>query len=102
MIKTRLLLIALMVLLFAQTRAQQLTGSGNSTNITFVVKDQNTGFAVPGAVVRVTAPNGQSSTLTAAANGKVVFTAVNGKYDFSIGANAVSYTHLTLPTIYSV
>src|SRR5690242_6815996 len=58
-----------------------------STNITFVVKDQNTGFAVPGALVQVTAPNGASSTLTASANGKVTFTAVNGKYDFSIAAN---------------
>jgi peptidoglycan hydrolase-like amidase len=61
--------------------------SAQSTNITFIVKDQNTGFAVPGAVVQVTAPNGSTSSLTAAANGKLVFTAVNGKYDFSIAAN---------------
>jgi hypothetical protein len=63
--------------------------TAQSTNITFVVKDQNTGFALPGAVVQVTAPNGAGSTLTAGANGKVTFTAVNGKYDFSITANLV-------------
>ena len=61
--------------------------SAQSTNITFIVKDQNTGFAVPGAAVQVTAPNGSTSILSAAANGKLVFTAVNGRYDFSIAAN---------------
>ncbi|WP_207515452.1 carboxypeptidase regulatory-like domain-containing protein [Longitalea luteola] len=83
--KTRRFLIGTLVaLLFSPVAAQQRPGA---TNITFVVKDQNTGFAIPGAVVQVTAPNGSSSTLTAAANGKLVFTAVNGKYDFSITAN---------------
>jgi peptidoglycan hydrolase-like amidase len=61
--------------------------SAQSTSITFIVKDQNTGFAVPGAAVQVTAPDGSISTLTAAANGKLVFTAVNGKYDFTVAAN---------------
>src|SRR5687768_6047008 len=65
MIKTRMITMAVLgLLLFPSARAQQATGA---TNITFVVKDQNTGFAVPGAVVQVTAPNGRSSTLTAAA-----------------------------------
>ncbi|OQP56373.1 hypothetical protein A3860_39925, partial [Niastella vici] len=81
MIKTRqILLVVFGLLLYSFAGAQ-------STNITFIVKDQNTGFAVPGAVVQVTAPNGSTSTLTAAANGRLSFTAVNGKYDFSIGAN---------------
>jgi peptidoglycan hydrolase-like amidase len=85
MIKTRMITMAVLgLLLFPSARAQQATGA---TNITFVVKDQNTGFAVPGAVVQVTAPNGRSSTLTAAANGKLSFTAVNGKYDFAFAAN---------------
>jgi hypothetical protein len=79
MIKT-LIIAVLSLLMLTSARAQ-------STNITFVVKDQNTGFAVPGAVVQATAPNGQRSTLTTAANGKLTFTAVNGKYDFSIAAN---------------
>jgi peptidoglycan hydrolase-like amidase len=79
MIRT-LIIAVLSLLTLSSARAQ-------STNITFVVKDQNTGFAVPGAVVQATAPNGQRSTLTAAANGKLTFTAVNGKYDFSIAAN---------------
>ena len=77
----RSLIIAVFLLLMVSSARTQ------STNITFVVKDQNTGFAVPGALVQVTAPNGAGSTLTAAANGKVTFTAVNGKYDFSIVAN---------------
>ncbi|WP_166437292.1 carboxypeptidase regulatory-like domain-containing protein [Niastella caeni] len=80
----RFLLAALGILLFSQLSAQQSTGG--PTNITFIVKDQYTGFAVPGAVVQVKAPNGSTSQVTAA-NGKVVFTAVNGKYDFSIAAN---------------
>ncbi|WP_205513632.1 carboxypeptidase regulatory-like domain-containing protein [Longitalea arenae] len=83
--KTRQFLLgALAALLFSPVAAQQPAGA---THITFTVKDQNTGFAVPGAVIQVTAPNGSSSSLTAAANGKVLFTAVNGKYDFSIAAN---------------
>ena len=81
MIKTRQILLAIFGLLLASFAEAQ------STNITFVVKDQNTGFAVPGASVQVTTPNGSTSHLTAAANGKLVFTAVNGKYDFSIAAN---------------
>ena len=73
MIKTRKVLLGVLgLLLYSFAEAQ-------STNITFIVKDQNTGFAVPGAVVQVTAPNGSTNTLTAAANGKLVFTAVNGK-----------------------
>jgi peptidoglycan hydrolase-like amidase len=81
MIKTRKVLLGVLgLLMYSFAEAQ-------STNITFIVKDQNTGFAVPGAVVQVTAPNGSTSNLTAAANGKLVFTAVNGKYDFSIAAN---------------
>jgi hypothetical protein len=89
MIKTRLLLFVLLLLLFGRLQAQQPTGSatGSSTNITFVVRNESTGFAVPGAVVQVTAPNGKTSTLTTAANGKLVFTAVNGKYLFTIAAN---------------
>ncbi|MCS3801943.1 carboxypeptidase regulatory-like domain-containing protein [Niastella sp. OAS944] len=79
MIRT-VIIAVLSLLIVSSIRAQ-------STNITFVVKDQNTGFAVPGAVVQVTAPNGAGSSLTAAANGKVTFTAVNGKYDFTIAAN---------------
>jgi peptidoglycan hydrolase-like amidase len=81
MIKTRQILLGVFGLLLASFVEAQ------STNITFIVKDQNTGFAVPGAAVQVTAPNGSTSTLTAAANGKLAFTAVNGKYDFSIAAN---------------
>jgi peptidoglycan hydrolase-like amidase len=81
MIKTRQILLGVFGLLLASFVEAQ------STNITFIVKDQNTGFAVPGAAVQVTAPNGSTSTLTAAANGKLVFNAVNGKYDFSIAAN---------------
>lgn len=81
MIKTRQILLAIFGLLLASFAEAQ------STNITFVVKDQNTGFAVPGAIVQVTAPNGSTSTLTAASNGKLAFTAVNGKYDFAIAAN---------------
>ncbi|WP_207622445.1 carboxypeptidase regulatory-like domain-containing protein, partial [Niastella koreensis] len=61
--------------------------SAQSTTITFIVKDQNTGFAVPGAVVQVTAPNGSTNILTAAANGKLVYAAVNGRYNFSIASN---------------
>ena len=72
------------LLLFPGVWAQQPAGAAN---ITFIVKDQHTGFAVPGAVVQVTAPDGRSSALTAAANGKLTFTAVNGKYDFAIAAN---------------
>jgi hypothetical protein len=81
MIKTRQILLGVFGLLLASFVEAQ------STNITFIVKDQNTGFAVPGAAVQVTAPNGSTSTLTAASNGKLVFTAANGKYDFSIAAN---------------
>jgi hypothetical protein len=81
MIKTRQILLGVFGLLLASFVEAQ------STNITFIVKDQNTGFAVPGAVIQVTAPNGSTSTVTAAANGKIIFTAVNGKYDFSIAAN---------------
>ncbi|MFL5744459.1 MAG: SpoIID/LytB domain-containing protein [Niastella sp.] len=81
MIKTRKILLGVLgLLMYSFAEAQ-------STNITFIVKDQNTGFAVSGAVVQVTAPNGSTSSLTAAANGRLVFTAVNGKYDFSIVAN---------------
>ncbi|HEX6430412.1 MAG TPA: carboxypeptidase regulatory-like domain-containing protein, partial [Niastella sp.] len=89
MIKTRLLLFTIPLLLFGRLQAQQPTGSGtgSSTNITFVVRNESTGFAVPGAVVRVTTPNGKVSTLTTAANGKLLFTAVNGKYAFAISAN---------------
>ena len=89
MIKTRLLLFALLLLLFGSSQAQQSTASeaGSSTNITFVVRNESTGFAVPGAVVQVTAPNGKTSTLTTAANGKLLFTAVNGKYTFAITAS---------------
>src|ERR1044072_5529779 len=79
MIRT-VIIAVLSLLIVSSIRAQ-------STNITFVVKDQNTGFAVPGAIVQVTAPNGAGSSLTAAANGKVTFTAINGKYDFTIAAN---------------
>src|SRR4051812_11655243 len=81
MIKTRQILLAIFGLLLASYAGAQ------STNITFVVKDQNTGFAVPGAPVQVTAPNGGTSTLTAAANGKLVYVAVNGKYNFLITAS---------------
>ncbi|OQP62430.1 hypothetical protein A3860_29165 [Niastella vici] len=88
MLKTRLLLFAIL-LLFGRLQAQQPTGSGagSSANITFVVRNESTGFAVPGAVVQVTAPNGKTSKLTTAANGKLLFTAVNGKYLFTITAN---------------
>src|SRR6476646_6987623 len=88
MIKMRLLFFAIL-LLFGRSQAQQPTGSGtgSGTNITFVVRNESTGFAVPGAAVRVTAPNGKNSTLTTAANGKLLFTAVNGKYLFTITAN---------------
>ena len=89
MIKTRSLIFTLLLLLFGRLQAQQpiASGTGSSTNITFVVRNESTGFAVPGAVVRVTAPNGKTSTLTTAANGKLLFTAVNGKYLFTITAN---------------
>jgi len=88
MIKHRLLLFSIALLLFARISAQQSgAGTGSSTNITFIVKDDNTGFGVPGATIRVTAPNGKTSTVTAAANGKVTVTAINGKYTFSIAAN---------------
>lgn len=89
MIKTRLLLFAIL-LLFGRLQAQQPAGSGtgSSTNITFVVRNESTGFAVPGAVVQVTAPNGKTSTLSTAANGKLLLTAaVNGRYLFTITAN---------------
>jgi peptidoglycan hydrolase-like amidase len=81
MIKTRQILLAIFGLLLASFVEAQ------STNITFVVKDQHTGFAVPGASVQVTAPNGKTSTLTTGTNGKLVYVAVNGKYNFLITAS---------------
>ncbi|WP_207625723.1 SpoIID/LytB domain-containing protein, partial [Niastella populi] len=91
MIKTRMILMAVLgLLLYPGAWAQQPAGA---TNITFIVKDQHTGFAIPGAVVQVSAPNGRSTALAAAANGKLTFTAVNGKYDFAIAANG--YKQLT-------
>lgn len=89
MTKTRLLLFAILLLLIGNSQAQQPTAlvAGSTTNITFVVRNESTGFAVPGAVVQVTAPNGKTSTLTTAANGKLLFTAINGKYTFAITAN---------------
>lgn len=54
--------------------------------ITFIVKDQQTGFAVPDATVSVTAANGKTGSLQAAKNGKALFDAGTGRHDFSISA----------------
>lgn len=54
--------------------------------ITFIVKDQQTGFAVPGATISVNAANGKASSLQAAQNGKALFDAGAGRNDFSISA----------------
>lgn len=54
--------------------------------ITFIVKDRQTGFAVPGATVNVTSANGKAGSLQAAKNGKALFDAGTGRYDFSISA----------------
>jgi len=76
--KIKILLVnVLLLLLYTQMQAQP---------ITFIVKDVNTGFAVPEALVTATAPNGKTSVLPVAANGKALFSAGAGKYNFSITA----------------
>lgn len=72
---------------FAITFLCSLTALAQPATITFIVKDQQTGFAIPGAAIRVVSPTGKSSALTASQNGKVTFTATNGRYDFSITAS---------------
>ena len=76
--KIKILLVnVLLLLLYTQMQAQP---------ITFIVKDVNTGFAVADALVTATAPNGKTSMLPVAANGKALFSAGAGKYNFSIMA----------------
>jgi hypothetical protein len=61
--------------------------TSHSSHISFIVRDGHTGFAVWGATVKTTAPDGASSTLTANANGKLAFEAPKGRYHFSIGTD---------------
>src|ERR1044072_4800242 len=56
------------------------------TDLTFIVKDQSTGFAIPNATVTVHLPNGKAIALRAAQNGKLSYTAIDGRYNFTIDA----------------
>lgn len=59
--------------------------TSHSTRITFIVRDQHTGFAVWGATVKATTPDGSNSVvINTDANGKGVFEAIKGRYTFLI------------------
>ncbi|QJB29815.1 hypothetical protein HF329_00215 [Chitinophaga oryzae] len=55
-----------------------------ATRFEFTVTDGITGFAVPGATITVTSPDGKESRLTAGKNGVASFPAANGKFSFVI------------------
>ncbi|WP_315822767.1 SpoIID/LytB domain-containing protein [Paraflavitalea speifideaquila] len=71
------LLCACVLLLQTQLQAQQ---------ISVIVQDQQTGFAVAGATINVTTPSGKSFYLQAAKNGKTQLSTGSGRYNFSITA----------------
>jgi N-acetyl-anhydromuramyl-L-alanine amidase AmpD len=53
------------------------------TTVSFAVKDQNTGLAIAGTSVKVTKPDGTTSTVTTDANGKLSYGMNAGKYTFA-------------------
>lgn len=58
-----------------------------NTNINFIVKDQVTGFGIPGSIIQMKAPDGNTSTLTTAADGRLLLPAQKGRYSFVIAAS---------------
>jgi N-acetyl-anhydromuramyl-L-alanine amidase AmpD len=63
------------------------------TTVAFSVKDQNTGLAVASTSVKVTKPDGTTSTVTTDANGKLSYGMNAGKYTFAFTKSG--YTALT-------
>ncbi|SKA41496.1 SpoIID/LytB domain protein [Chitinophaga eiseniae] len=60
------------------------SSDAKTTRIEFTVTDGITGFAVPGATISVTSPDGKESRLTAGKNGVVSFPATKGRFTFAI------------------
>jgi peptidoglycan hydrolase-like amidase len=88
MIKKRIFLyIALLLLMHVQLMAQPSARVAGNTQLNFIVKDQVTGFAVPDATIQIKSPDGRTSALRTAANGRLQLPASNGKYSFVITAS---------------
>ena len=64
-----------------------------ATIISFAVKDQGTGLAVASTGITITKPDGTTSTATTDANGKLVFAADSGRYNFAFAKSG--YTSLS-------